>query len=278
MKHIIVNLKRFDIPKAYHGVSECEPSAYIDTILLPLVEPLKKYPDLSFIIYPPEAYLIRACELVKESPNIRIGCQANHYEDVSKEGNFGAFTSLRPASAMKAIGAQSSLIGHFEERRHLNTLYQLAGVNDPIIVNQVLNKEIQMAQKQGMDVCYCIGEAAEQLAQWDTVLLQQLSIGLAGVDHQHVIIGYEPLWSIGPGKQPADQAYIEKVIRLVKTFDPELRVIYGGGVKLANAAMLAGIESMDGGLIGLTNFQDHLGFHPDEFLAIIERYHQHLKQ
>ena len=109
-------------------------------------------------------------------------------------------------------------------------------------------------------------------------MLQQLSIGLAGVDHQHVIIGYEPLWSIGPGKQPADQAYIEKVIRLVKTFDPELRVIYGGGVKLANAAMLAGIESMDGGLIGLTNFQDHLGFHPDEFLAIIERYHQHLTQ
>ena len=47
---------------------------------------------------------------------------------------------------------------------------------------------------------------------------------------------------------------------------------------MANAAMLAGIESMDGGLIGLTNFQDHLGFHPDEFLAIIERYHQHLTQ
>ena len=76
MKHIIVNLKRFDIPKAYHGVSECEPSAYIDTILLPLVEPLKKYPDLSFTIYPPEAYLIRACELVKESPNIRMRMSA----------------------------------------------------------------------------------------------------------------------------------------------------------------------------------------------------------
>ena len=32
MKHIIVNLKRFDIPKAYHGVSECEPSAYIEDV------------------------------------------------------------------------------------------------------------------------------------------------------------------------------------------------------------------------------------------------------
>ena len=47
---------------------------------------------------------------------------------------------------------------------------------------------------------------------------------------------------------------------------------------MANAAMLLGNESMGGGLIGLANCQDRLGFHPDEFLAIIERYHQHLKQ
>ena len=86
MKHIIVNLKRFDIPKAYHGVSECEPSAYIDTILFPLVEPLKKYQDLSFTIYPQEAYLLRACELVKDSPNIRIGCQSNHMRMSARMG------------------------------------------------------------------------------------------------------------------------------------------------------------------------------------------------
>ncbi len=276
MKQIVVNLKRFDIPKALHGVSDVSPFDYIDSILAPLLEPLKNYSNLYFTFYPPEAYLLRACELTKDSANIRIGCQSNFYEDVSEDGTFGAFTSSRPASAMKAIGVQSSLIGHFEERKHLNTLYQKVGINDQQAVNSILNQEVLMAQKQGLDVCYCIGEADAQLDQWEQVLLEQLEIGLKDADLNHVIIGYEPIWSIGPGKQPAGREYIEKVLRLVKNRYPQLKVIYGGGVKQENAPMLAGIEMMDGGLIGLTNFKESLGFHADEFLEIIDIYHAHL--
>ena len=35
-------------------------------------------------------------------------------------------------------------------------------------------------------------------------------MGLSGVDHSWIVIGYEPIWSIGPGKTPADKPYIEK--------------------------------------------------------------------
>lgn len=272
MKQIVVNLKRFDIPKAFGGLSNVQPSEYIDSMLVPLIEPLQQMEDLQFTFYIQEAYLLRACELARNSSNIRIGCQSNYYEDVSIHGNFGAFTSFRTASAMKAMGVSSSLIGHFEERKHLNMLYQRVGIDNQQVINQILNQEIKMAQQQNMEVCYCIGESADQHDEWESVLLDQLSIGLEGVDVNHVMIGYEPLWSIGPGKQPADRDTIEKVIRLIKNWHPDLKVIYGGGVKQENASMLASIKWLDGGLIGLTNFKENLGFHPNEFLEIVELY------
>lgn len=277
MKEIVVNLKRFDIPKSYCGVSKVNPEAYIESILLPIVDEVKKYKDIEFIIYPPESYLIQANQILKGHHNLRLGCQSNFYEDVSENGNFGAFTTSRTATAMKAIGCTSSLIGHFEERKKLNQLYQRVGVNNQKVVNQILNEEITQALSKGMDVCYCIGESEEQLGQWEEVLLEQLEIGLKDIDRSRVIIGYEPIWSIGPGKTPADAQYIAKVTELVKSFDSQLRIIYGGGVKKENAAMIARIKQLDGGLIGLTNFKENIGFHADEFLEIVDLYHDNLK-
>ena len=49
-------------------------------------------------------------------------------------------------------------------------------------------------------------------------------------------------------------------------------VVYGGGLKQDNAAMLASIEEIDGGLIALTRFQGEIGFYPDEYIEIIRTY------
>lgn len=277
MKKIVINLKRFDIPKSYGGVSKFEPENYIESILFPIVDEVKKYKDIEFIVYPPEAYLIEANKILKGHQNMYLGCQSNFYEDVTVNGNFGAFTTSRTASSMKAIGCTSSLIGHFEERKRLNQLYQRVGVNNQKVVNQILNEEIAQALSKDMDVCYCIGESEEQLDHWEEVLIEQLSVGLKGINCSRIVIGYEPIWSIGPTKTPADAEYIKKITRLIKSFNPQLRVIYGGGVKQENAAMIAKIELLDGGLIGLTNFKEDIGFHADEFLEIVKIYHDNLK-
>ena len=100
----------------------------------------------------------------------------------------------------------------------------------------------------------------------------QLDIGLEGVDKSKVVIGYEPIWSIGPGKTPADKPYIEKIARFVKERTGGMDVVYGGGLKQDNAEMLASIEEIDGGLIALTRFQGEIGFYPDEYLDIIRKY------
>lgn len=85
-------------------------------------------------------------------------------------------------------------------------------------------------------------------------------------------IAYEPIWSIGPGKTPADTPYIEKIARFVKQRTGGLPVVYGGGLKAHNAAMLASIEEIDGGLIALTRFSGEIGFYPEEYLEIIRLY------
>ena len=119
---------------------------------------------------------------------------------------------------------------------------------------------------------YCIGEKSEEQADWENVLGAQLDIGLDGVDKSRVVIAYEPIWSIGPGKTPADEPYITKIARFVKERTGGMDVVYGGGLKQDNAAMLASIEEIDGGLIALTRFSGEIGFYPDEYLDIIRRY------
>ena len=147
-----------------------------------------------------------------------------------------------------------------------------AGVVDTAAVNRLLNQEIKAATARGLKVLYCIGEKSEEQADWENVLGAQLDIGLDGVDKSRVVIAYEPIWSIGPGKTPADKPYITKIARFVKARTGGLDVVYGGGLKQDNAAMLASIDEIDGGLIALTRFSGEIGFYPDEYLDIIRRY------
>ena len=138
--------------------------------------------------------------------------------------------------------------------------------------SQLIGKEIRLAIEQGLTVLYCIGEKSEEQEQWQQVLGDQLKIGLEGVDTSRVVIAYEPIWSIGPGKTPAGKEYITKIARFVKEQTGGLDVVYGGGLKVDNAEMLSSIDEIDGGLIALTRFQGEIGFYPEEYLEIIKTY------
>ena len=129
-----------------------------------------------------------------------------------------------------------------------------------------------MCQDAGLTVLYCIGETSEEQPRWEEVLGEQLDAGLDGVDRSRVVIGYEPVWSIGPGKTPAGKDYITRIARFVKERTGGMDVVYGGGLKADNAEMLASIEEIDGGLIALTRFQGEIGFYPEEYLEIIRLY------
>jgi len=275
MKHIYLNLKRFDVPAALGGVNRiADIKDWAAYIIANTQKELNKYDpgEAEFVMFFPETHLLGALAAKNNESNIKIGCQGVYREDVSVGGNFGAFTTNRPAAAMAAIGCEAVIIGHCEERNDKAGILAEAQVTDTDAVNRILNQEIKCAINRGMTVLYCIGEKSEEQDHWTQILGRKLEIGLKDVDTSKVVIAYEPIWSIGPGKTPADKEYITKVARFVKEKTGGMDVVYGGGLKKENAAMLASIDEIDGGLIALTRFQGEIGYYPEEYLEIIRLY------
>ena len=275
MKHLYLNLKRFDVPVEYGGVNRIAPlKDWGSYIVAHTQEGLKHYDpsQVEFVQYFPEAHILGAVGARCEGSPVQVGCQGVYRMNTAVGGNFGAFTTNRPASAARAMGCTSTIIGHCEERNDKAGILAEAGLNDTAAVNRLLNQEIRLAVEQGLTVLYCIGEKSEEQEHWQDVLGEQLRVGLDGVDTSKVVIGYEPVWSIGPGKTPAGKDYITMIARFVKERTGGLDVVYGGGLKVDNAEMLASIDEIDGGLIALTRFQGEIGFYPDEYLEIIKTY------
>ena len=275
MKHIYLNLKRFDVPVELGGVNRLAPvKDWGAAVVSGTQEALRQYDpaEVEFVQYLPEAHLLSAAAARTAGSPVQLGSQGVYRMNTAVGGNFGAFTTNRPASIVKAMGCTSTLIGHCEERNDKKGILAEAGGTDTAAVNRLLNQEIRCAQEAGLSVLYCIGETSEEQPQWEQVLGEQLDVGLAGVDKSRVVIAYEPVWSIGPGKTPAGKDYITKIARFVKERTGGMDVVYGGGLKADNAAMLASIEEIDGGLIALTRFQGEIGFDPAEYLEIIRLY------
>ena len=273
MKHLCLNLKRFDVPVAMGGVNRlAEGNVWADTIVSNTKKELEQYRGKArFPMYFPEAHVIAAAQSAGDDSMIEVGCQSVYRADVAPGVNFGAYTTNRPAASMKALGVTSTIIGHCEERADKLGILQEAGVTDTAAVNRLLNKEIKCAVSQGMTVTYCIGEKAEEREYWQDVLAEQLSVGLEGVDTGKVI-AFEPIWAIGPGKTPPGADVIAPIARFIKEKTNGMPVVYGGGLKQDNAAMLASIPEIDGGLIALTRFQGEIGYYPEEYLEIIRIY------
>ncbi len=219
---------------------------------------------------------------------------------MTEGGNFGAFTTNLPAGAVKNMGCSWTIIGHSEERKdkfEMLTAYDNTITTDTLrmekannTIHSLLNQETRAAYKQGLDVCFCVGETAEERGEGsfeeqrqgiENVLEAQLRIGLDGVkpylDNNRLVIGYEPRWAIGPGKTPPGAGYIGFVSAFIKDTCDRLfgftpNVIYGGGLKRENAGMISGVSTIDGGLVALTKFSPPISFDPGAFKEIIQDY------
>jgi triosephosphate isomerase len=122
----------------------------------------------------------------------------------------------------------------------------------------------------------CVGETLDEReeGQTETVIDKQISGALTGVEAEDVlrlVIAYEPVWAIGTGRTatPETAQEVHKQIRTWlknkygKDVAEQIRILYGGSMKAANAAELLAQPDIDGGLVGGASLK------ADEFTSII---------
>ncbi|MCL2001196.1 MAG: triose-phosphate isomerase [Planctomycetes bacterium] len=306
MKKIFVNLKRFEVAKSRGGICPDEiPVAWIKRVIRDsLTLGLGKLDGVRVGYLLPEALLVSALEALGEASaadraGIALGCQGVYREDVAPGGNFGAFSANRPAAAIAGLGCTWAMNGHSEERRDklgMLALYDAEAAGPAkaetaiLAVEKILNAQNLCALAQGLNLLFCVGETAEQKgtggpAEYEPkvkkVIRDQLQNGLAGVTDKkgnlEVVIAYEPIWAIGPGKTPASADYIAFISSFIKEVCRELygfapEVVYGGGLKEENAGEIASVKTIDGGLVALTKFVQPIGFDVESLRRIIEAY------
>lgn len=66
--------------------------------------------QVEFVQYLPEAHLVSAVSVLTENSPVQLGSQGVYRMNTAVGGNFGAFTTNRPASIVKAMSCSASFI------------------------------------------------------------------------------------------------------------------------------------------------------------------------
>lgn len=185
------------------------------------------------ILICPPATLISTIAQAANSLPIDVGGQDCHASEA------GANTGDVSAEMLADAGASYVIVGHSERRR------------DHGETNDVVRSKAIAAHRAGLIPIVCIGENLDvrEAGKAATTVLAQLEASLPGGDGTFVV-AYEPNWAIGTGvaATPAD---IDEMHRLLRSaVGSDIRLLYGGSVKAANAAEIFACSDVDGALVG----------------------------
>jgi triosephosphate isomerase len=188
---------------------------------------------------------------------VRVAAQNMHEEQ------WGAFTGEVSAPMLVELDVEAVVLGHSERRQYF-------GESD-----EALARKLPAALAAGLEPILCVGEseAARDAGETEVVLERQLQADLAAVesgDLARVVVAYEPIWAIGTGRTATPEqaqdvcAFIRDVLRARGAAADQVRILYGGSMKPANAAELLAKPDVDGGLVGGASLD------PADFAAIVE--------
>ena len=199
------------------------------------------------VVLAPTMLAVQPLHLQVQHHHFNLAAQNFYWRD------HGAYTGEVSASQLRGL-VQYGLVGH-SERRHV------FGER-----SKDIRSKVQAAVRNGITPVLCIGETASERADGETAdaIHDQLIGGLAnitGVEVEHTVVAYEPVWAIGTGKfaAPRDVSRAVKLIRkqIKQLFGAlaakHVRVLYGGSVNVDNASAYLQIDGVDGLLIGDTS-------------------------
>jgi triosephosphate isomerase len=176
----------------------------------------------------------------------------------------GAYTGEVAGEMLLDLGVRWVIVGHSERR----TLHGES--------SQMVAAKAARALALGLRPIVCVGEtlAEREAGRTLEVIGAQLAAVLARCAPAQLLAGavaYEPVWAIGTGRtaspvqaQEVHAAIRAQLARADAAAAVQLRLLYGGSMKPANAAELLAQPDVDGGLIGGASLQ------AGEFAAICE--------
>ena len=189
-------------------------------------------------------YLSLAAVKENADPRMIVAAQNCHFND------HGAFTGEISIPMLLEFGIKWVLIGHSERRAYDNE------------TNFKCHEKIKALLANHMVPLYCVGETLQEFEAGKTkeVVSAQIKEGLEGFTADEVkdlVIAYEPVWSIGTGKNASTEiaqdvcGYIRSLLReLFGKVADDIRVLYGGSVKPENIKAYLSCPDIDGGLVG----------------------------
>lgn len=150
----------------------------------------------------------------------------------------GAFTGEIGTEQLDEFGIKTILIGH-SERRHV------LGETQEELVNK-----FNFYKDLGYKIVYCVGEPLEKREAGNAEMMKYISAQYDGIDssYENLIIAYEPVWAIGTGLTPTLEEIQSIHSDLKKKSTAPL--LYGGSVKITNAAEVLALKNLDGILVG----------------------------
>jgi triosephosphate isomerase len=199
----------------------------------------------------PPATLIGAIRTVTKGARIRLGGQDCHWNPS------GAHTGDISAEMLGDAGCSAVIVGHSERRAE-------HGETDDMVRGKA-----EAAYRAGLVAIVCIGETLEQRKAGETlaVISRQLKGSVpAGATAMNTVIAYEPVWAIGTGITPTVGEVAEAHQSIRRQTDPDLRILYGGSVKPANAAELMAVANVSGALVGGASLK------AADFIGILKAY------
>jgi len=216
---------------------------------LPMVKDIS---DVDILLAPPFTSLYTAAKLL-EGSNVILAAQNIHFEES------GAYTGEVSAEMVRSAGSAYVIIGHSERRQYFHE------------TDEIVNRKIKTARKNGLDVIVCIGESLEEREANKTfeVLEKQLAGSLKDLTLEGVTIAYEPIWAIGTGKTASKEqaneahAHIREWLKHNLLGADDVRIQYGGSVKPDNIEALMSQPDIDGALVGGASLK------PDSFAKIV---------
>lgn len=192
--------------------------------------PALKREGLDILICPPAPFIAPMVRNCAQS-SVLLGAQNCHAEES------GAHTGEMSAAMLKSVGANYVIVGHSERRAQ--------GESDQIVSDKAL-----AASKAKLTPIICVGESLKQreARKASAVVSEQIKASVPKITDY--VIAYEPIWAIGTGRTATaeDIAKMHGVIR--DLVGPQIRILYGGSVKPANAKEILSTKNVNGALIG----------------------------